>query len=312
MKRCAAIVTVIATALVLGAAPASARQLSPGSTCSTKAGSVLRVRDTAAGLVEELTVFPKVDPLATYVAEQRANGTLATFQREVAALAATTATVDVWFHVITSGNTGEVSDSTINNQINVLNAAYGGQGSGNTDTTFQFVLAGTDRTNNSRWFSGRLGGKTDSDMKKALYRGGPRTLNVYTRDLGTSYLGYATFPDNSIGSDDGVVIHYGSLPGGFIGNYNKGDTLTHEAGHWFGLYHTFQSGCTGQGDSVSDTPAEASPAYQCPTGRDTCTSPGADPITNFMDYTYDTCMDRFSAGQATRMQQMWIALRASA
>ncbi|KAH7107830.1 metalloprotease [Auriculariales sp. MPI-PUGE-AT-0066] len=223
-----------------------------------------------------------------------------------------TPVIPVYFHVIYSSNStsgGYLSATSITNQISVINTAYAGTG-------LSFTLAATTYTLNSTWFTSAAPSTTyQTAMKSALRTGGSNALNVYTVGFssgsGAGLLGYSTFPSDysSAPSDDGVVILYSSLPGGSASPYNLGQTLTHEAGHWVGLYHTFQGGCSGTGDSVSDTPAEASAAFGCPTGRDTCTSTGVDPIHNFMDYTDDDCMTEFTAGQTTRLKSQMTTYR---
>ena len=107
------------------------------------------------------------------------------------------------------------------------------------------------------------------------------------------------------------MLLYTSLPGG-TQSYNLGDTGTHEVGHWMGLYHTFQGGCARQPPVAISwrTQRPKIGGVWVPTGRDSCTSlAGVDPIMNFMDYTDDACMDRFSAGQDARMDSMYSAYR---
>ena len=222
-------------------------------------------------------------------------------------------TVPVWFHIITDGASGQVSDTTIKDQMKALNDTYLGR-TGGAFTGFDFKLAGVDRTDNAVWFAMTPGSAAEAQAKAALRKGGAETLNIYTTE-GGGFLGWATFPFWYAGnpSDDGVVIDYRSMPGGPYGsNFSLGFTATHEAGHWLGLYHTFQYGCTPFNDAVADTPAEKSPASGCPIGRDTCVSkqqPGEDPIHNFMDYTFDSCYFEFTQGQTDRMQAAWVTYR---
>ncbi|KAJ7142829.1 hypothetical protein C8R44DRAFT_924514 [Mycena epipterygia] len=206
----------------------------------------------------------------------------------------------IYFHVVSKDSTvagGNFPDSQITAQVNIMNAAYSGPG-------ITWVLGGTTRTVNAAWFNGAgPDSSLQTAMKSALRTGGVADLNVYTVDFvsgsGAGLLGYSTFPSSYSGAptDDSVVMLFSSTPGGSTTNYNLGQTLTHEAGHWIGLYHTFQGGCSGSGDSVSDMAPEASPASGCPTSRDTCSGGGVDPIHNFMDYSYDSCMTGFTAGQ---------------
>ena len=151
-----------------------------------------------------------------------------------------------------------------------------------------------------------------STYRKQTRQGGANALNIWLVDF--AYLGIATFPwdyDRNPGID-GIRVHYDSLPGGSIANYNLGETATHEAGHWLGLYHTFQGGCNDKGDYVDDTPAMLVPTSGCPTGKDTCPKKeGLDPIHNYMDYSWDSCYSEFTPDQAARMQDQWLFYRAS-
>lgn len=213
--------------------------------------------------------------------------------------------ISVHFHVVTTADgVGDVSEARIAAQIDVLNAGY-------ASTGWSFQLASTDRIANDTWFSTCDTASTEAAMK-GMRVGGADNLNVYTCGPSGGLLGWATFPSSyqANAQNDGIVLLHSSLPGGSAAPYNLGDTATHEVGHWLGLFHTFQGGCKDPGDSVSDTALERAPAYGCPVGRDSCSNkPGTDPVENFMDYSDDACMDRFTAQQDVRIDTQFSAYR---
>ena len=221
------------------------------------------------------------------------------------------AVVDVYFHVITDGALGNLTDQHISGQIAVLNTTFGG-GEGGANTGFSFQLAGITRTNNAKWFAS----KAETTMKRALKRGDDSDLNVYSTTAG-AYLGWAYYPSITETKQvylDGVVLDWETLPGvsdTYAGAYDLGETLTHEVGHWLDLAHTFEGGCKEPGDFVDDTPAQATPTSGCPAGKDTCPAPGLDPIHNYMDYSFDSCYTQFTQGQTQRARDAWLLYRAS-
>ena len=225
------------------------------------------------------------------------------------------ATVPVYFHVIHDAGTGNVSDAAVREQIRVLNETFGG-GEGGDDTGFSFDLVEITRTDNAEWYA-IASFEAEVAMKQAFWPnpGTSDALHVYSTS-GDVYLGWAYYPqivDSEQAYLDGIVIDWRTMKGvsdAYAGAYDQGETLTHEAGHWLNLAHTFEGKCSPTNDFVADTPAQRTPTGGCPEGKDTCQSPGLDPIHNYMDYSYDSCYTEFTPGQTQRAQDAWLLYRA--
>ncbi len=249
-------------------------------------------------------------------------------------------TIPVVVHVIHNGEpigTGaNISDAQVISQIQVLNEDFrrmiGTRGFNSNpvgaDVEVEFCLAqqtpdgcitnGIDRidmSSVSTTWSGP-GGNTDSVLKPATIWDSSKYMNMWSVNFSSStLLGFAQFPGGPANTD-GVVSNYtyfgsNDAPGVNIpGVFNLGRTMTHEVGHYLGLYHTFEGGCTGSvdtaGDFCSDTPPVASansngsacvPNNSCST--DVPNLP--DMIENYMDYTTDACMNIFTLDQKARV-----------
>jgi PKD repeat protein len=140
-------------------------------------------------------------------------------------------------------------------------------------------------------------------------------LNMIVVPIGVGVLGYAVLPNvpgnstytggNTVNNKDGVVCTSTSVgnSGAAGGVYNKGRTMTHEVGHWLGLYHTFGNNSCAN-DFCADTPPSLNSTFGCPAfpTLNSCSpsSPGVQ-TPNFMDYTDDSCMYLFTHDQALRM-----------
>ncbi|KAF5135187.1 Extracellular metalloprotease [Metarhizium anisopliae] len=211
--------------------------------------------------------------------------------------------LETWVHVIATNQTkqgGWLTKAEIDSQMKVLNNAF-------APSNLTFNLNGTTWNQNASWAMHPK--HFEMDYKTKLHKGTSRTLNLYyLPGIYDGLGGFCRFPGiyTNRGEEldrDGCVIGSFTLPGnpGVLGM-----VTIHEVGHWCGLLHTFHGGCSEEGgDFIADTAAEASANNldECPVGRDTCPDlPGLDPVDNYMDYSGDSCLERFTPGQTVRMR----------
>jgi len=245
--------------------------------------------------------------------------------------------VPVVFHIIHDGEPygvgRNIPDEQIYSQLRVLNEDFQRRNADaqNTPTEFQsvagnmdieFVIARTApdgspttginrvKGTQSSWYS-----YEDYQFKSLSYWPAEDYINIWVLDL-LDFLGFAQYPVSDLpgleGSPDvretdGLEIQYkafGSIDDGNFDldpQYNKGRTVPHEMGHFFGLRHIWGDGGGCQStDYVDDTPVQETSTSGCPHHpHKTCNVNSM--FMNFMDYTDDACMNLFTQLQVARM-----------
>jgi archaellum component FlaF (FlaF/FlaG flagellin family) len=247
--------------------------------------------------------------------------------------------IPVVVHIIHNGEpigTGKnISDAQVLSQIKVLNNDFQRLNADASQTpaeflpvagsmSIEFVLAKQDPLGNATSGIIRVNGGRQSwnlyedyELKSKSNWPTEQYFNIWVTSF-EEYLGYTQFPVSNLQGitsspndrvTDGIIIHYkafGSIDDGpfdLDNNYDKGRTLTHEAGHFLGLRHIWgdESSCAAT-DYVSDTPPQLGSTLDCPTHPQKECSNQSKMFQNFLDYTDDPCMNIFTKKQVERME----------
>ena len=172
--------------------------------------------------------------------------------------------------------------------------------------------------------SGNVGvGADETEVKSLVAWPRDEYFNIFVvteidgNDGGNGTQGFSYFPFDDV--RDGVTILYNTFgtEGTLKSWSNMNRTLTHEVGHYLGLFHTFHntnsiSACEGeiycetQGDQICDAPSTV--ANQGCVDTPACTDAQ---IENYMDYTSQECKNTFTAGQTSRMRNTLLIQRSS-
>ncbi|HOY31402.1 MAG TPA: M43 family zinc metalloprotease [Bacteroidales bacterium] len=243
-----------------------------------------------------------------------------------------TITVPVVVHIVYNTSAQNISDTRVQEQIDVLNRDYAGLNTHSMqafssalkiNTELQFCLAqrtpaGAATTGIERRQTSTTSFSYYNDGVKYYSSGGlnawdpTKYMNIWVCNLSGGLCGYAQFPTTGVNSTFGVVIHYAYFGvTGATAPYNLGGTTTHEIGHCFNLYHIWgddNGSCTGS-DYCADIPNQANYTYGAHSGvlTDACTStsPGI-MYMNFMDYSDDISYTNFTPNQKSRITALFV------
>jgi hypothetical protein len=205
-----------------------------------------------------------------------------------------------------------VSNAQVSAQLAVLNSAFN---AGLVHPAWSFHLGGLYYARQPFAQFDPLGQPQQETAFKSKFRRAttPRDLDVFVvsfSGLSAGAMGFAYIPPVTPQVLDSVTLSWMSLPDGPYPSFYMGKTLVHETGHWLGLMHTFEGGCTPPGDHVDDTPYQRGPTNGCPPRAVTCPVFGVPSLVNNpMDYMYDHCVASFTPGQQARMAATWRSVR---